>query len=57
MSEEEIILYWMQGYSIEQITNRSTMVQKSKGTVGEDDAKKYVKNLVENTILKYQSNK
>ncbi len=57
MSEEDIILYWMQGYSIEQITNRSTMVKKSKGTVGEDDAKKYVKNLVENTILKYQSNK
>lgn len=55
MREEDIIKYWKHGYSIEQITNMSIMVQKSKGTDGEDDAKKYVKNLVENTILKYQS--
>lgn len=55
MTDEEIINYWKQGYSVEQITNMSTMVQKNKGTVGEDDAKKYVKNLVEKAILKYQS--
>lgn len=57
MSEEDIISYWKQGYSIEQITNTSTMVQKNKGKEGEAQARYYVKNLVENTILKYQSNK
>ncbi len=55
MREEDIINYWKQGYSVDQITNMSTMVQKSKGTDGEEDAKHYVKNLVEQTILKYQS--
>lgn len=55
MNEDKIIGLWRQGYSVDQITNMSTMVQKSKGTDGEDEAKYYVKNLVEKTILKYQS--
>lgn len=55
MSEEDIINYWKQGYSIDQITNKSTMVQKNKGTDGEEEAKYYVKRIVEETILKYQS--
>lgn len=57
MSEEKIIELWKEGYSIEQITEKSVMVQKNKGTDGETKARHYVKNLVENTILKYQSNK
>lgn len=55
MDEDEIIKLWRQGYSVEQITNTSTMVQKTKGKEEESDAKYYVKNLVEKTILKYQS--
>lgn len=55
MDEEKIIELWKQGYSIEQITEKSIMVQKNKGTDGEEEAINYVKNLVETTILKYQS--
>lgn len=55
MNEDKIIELWRQGYSVDQITNMSVMVQKAKGTDREDEAKYYVKNLVENTILKYQS--
>lgn len=55
MDEEKIIELWKQGYSVEQITETSVMVQKNKGTEGEKEARFYVKNLVETTILKYQS--
>lgn len=55
MNVEKIIKLWRQGYSVEQITNMSTLVQKNKGTDGEEKARNYVKNVVEKVILKYQS--
>lgn len=55
MTDKEIIELWKQGYSVDKITEKSVMVQKNKGTDGEEDARYYVKNLVETTILKYQS--
>lgn len=55
MDEDKIIKLWRQGYSVDQITEKSVMLQKNKGTDVEEKAKFYVKNLVEKTILKYQS--
>lgn len=55
MNEEDIINYWKQGYSVDQITEKSVLVEKNKGKDGEKDAKYYVKRMVEETILKYQS--
>lgn len=52
MSDEDIISFWRQGYSIDQITNMSVMVQRTKK---DEDARKFVKNRVERVILKYQS--
>lgn len=57
MNEEDIINYWKKGYSVDQITEKSVLVQKNKGKDGKAEARYYVKNLIENAILKYQSNK
>ncbi len=57
MNEDKIIKLWKQGYTVEQITDMSIMVQKTKRKDKEKSARCYVKNLVENAILKYQSKK
>lgn len=51
MSDEEIIAYWRQGYSVEQITNKSVMVQKCKN----ENVTRMVMNKIEKVILKYQN--
>ncbi len=51
MTDLEIINFWKQGYSVEQITNKSEIVQRCK----DEGVTRMVMNRVENVILKYQS--
>lgn len=51
MKDSEIIDYWKQGYSIDQITNKSKIVQRCKNK----NVTKMEKIRVEYVILKYQS--
>lgn len=51
MKKEDIIELWKQGYSVEQITNKSLVVRKSK----DEKVKKIIMHRVESIILEYQS--
>ncbi len=52
MSEEDIISYWKQGYTVRQIVNMNPIVIKTKNN---EDVVKLIQNKVEKTILNYQS--
>lgn len=51
MSEEEILAYWKQGYTVKQIASKSVIVQKCKNK----EVTHMVVNRIEKIILKYQS--
>lgn len=52
MDKKRIIELWKQGYTVQQITEMSVLVQKSKK---DERTKQIVQEQVERTILEYQS--
>lgn len=52
MSKEEIIRYWKQGYTVEQIVNMHPIVKNTKRN---ENVVKLVQHKVEKTILEYQN--
>lgn len=52
MSKEEIIRYWKQGYTVEQIVNMNPIVKSTKRN---ENVVKLVQHKVEKTILEYQN--
>lgn len=52
MSKEEIIRYWKQGYSVEQIVNMNEVVKVTKE---DENVVKIIQNKVERTILEFQT--
>ncbi len=56
MSKDEVINFWRQGYSIDQITDMSVIIKKTKkDKKASEKARKLIKNRIENIILEYQS--
>lgn len=51
MSNEEIIEYWKQGYTVEQIVNKSEIVKRCK----DENVTLMIRKRVEKVILEYQS--
>lgn len=51
MSKEEIINYWKQGYTVEQIVNKSRLVKDIK----DEEVTLRIRERVEKVILEYQS--
>lgn len=52
MPDEEILKLWKQGYSVDQITDMSEIVKKTKK---EEKVRNMIKNRIECVILKYQT--
>lgn len=52
MTEQEIIEYWKQGYTVDQIVNKNPIV---KNTKRDENVVRLIQSKVEKVILKYQS--
>ena len=53
MTEQKIIRLWREGYSVDQITDMSEIVQKLKKFKVDDTVRNLVQHRIEKTILKY----